>query len=128
MWLRTRPMLRWQSALIEVGADPNSRMVNGATPLYVAAQQGNMNTVKFLLRAELGHSEVVRGMMQEVGIEGCGGASGGVNALLRAVSNQHVDIMAVLHDAGVVDNGGSLVVAAGYGHEACVKFLLQQQD
>ena len=43
-----------------------------------------------------GHSEVVRELVQQVGIEGFGGESDGVDALCAAATNQRVDIMAVL--------------------------------
>ncbi len=45
-------MLKVAGALIEAGADPNSRVVNGATTLYVAAEQGHTDTVKLPLRAK----------------------------------------------------------------------------
>ena len=78
--------------------------------------------------AKEGHLEVVRWMIEEVGIEGCGGASGGVVALCQAAMGEHVDIMAVLTNAGVGDTGKSLVHATACGREAAVKFLLQQKD
>lgn len=56
----------------------------------------------------------------------CGGATGGVLALNEAAISQHIDIMAILTDAGVVDTGLCLANAAGYTREASVKFLLQQ--
>lgn len=52
-----------------------------------------------------GHSEVVRGLIHQLGIEGCGGASGGIHALCLAAEKQHVNIMSILVDAGVVDTG-----------------------
>ncbi len=95
------------SALIEAGSNPNSRCLDGATPLFAAAQEGHMDALKMLLRAKgdplltrteasevlfvpldtaavSGHFEVVRELVQQVGIEGCGGASGGLNALRLA--------------------------------------------
>ena len=137
-------------ALIEAGANPDNRSVDGSTPLYVAAQGGHVNGIKLLLRAEAnpllirteagqtavpldmaaqhGHLEAVRWIMQEVGIDGCGGASGGVDAMWRAASFDHVDVLAVLADAGVVDTGTSLFSAVVCSYEASVKFLLQQQE
>lgn len=40
---------------------------------------------------------------------------------------QHVDIVAVLIDAGVVDTGVALHHACSYGSEAAVKTLVQQR-
>lgn len=137
------------SALIEAGANLNSRRLDGSTPLYVAAFEGRIGAVKVLLRAKAdplltranpaggffvplgaaaqnGHLEVVRELIRQVGIEGCSGPSGGLDALRLAGQAQHVDIMAALTDAGVVDTGFALLMAAGLGCEASVKFLLRQ--
>ena len=139
------------SMLIEAGANPNRRKIDGATPLFFAVQNGYMGAVILLLRAKAnplltwrdpesgktifpldmaaqhGHSEVVRELVQQVGIKGCGGASGGVEALRLAAIKQHLDIMITLIDAGVVDNGRALIHAAAYGRELSVKSLLQQR-
>lgn len=48
-----------------------------------------------------------------MGIEGCGGPSGGVFALLLAAKGRRVGIMAVLTEAGAVDTGEALNTAAG---------------
>ena len=137
--------------LIEAGANPDSRRLDGATPLFIAAQRGKMNAIRMLLRANAnplltwredesgdtyvpldlasqnGHSGVVRELVQQGGIEGCGGASGGIDALRLAAMNQHVDIMITLTEAGVVDIGTALATAAGYHSELSMKFLLQQR-
>ena len=68
---------------------------------------------------------MVRLLIQEFGIEGCGGASGGVRALELAAQIQHVEVMAVLTNAGVVDTGKALGAAACFGQELAVKFLLE---
>ena len=139
------------SVLVESGANLNSRTVKGATPLCLAAREGRVDAVQMLLHAKadpllasrdetalakspleiaviFGHSEVVRELIQQVGIEGCGGESGGIVALAAATLAQRVDIMATLTSAGVVDNGESLVWAARLGKEASAKFLLQQLE
>ena len=135
-------------ALIDAGANPNSRKLDGRTALCEAAVRGHMDAVKVLLLAKadpllsmtfpglsllpldlaagIGHLEMVRWMIHEVGIEECGGATGGARALGMAARDQYVDIMAVLTDAGVVDNGEGLAFAAVCGSEASVKFLLRQ--
>eukprot|EP00752_Nemacystus_decipiens_P012774 g11313.t1 len=115
--------------LIEAGAKPDSRMLNGATPLFLAAEEGHLAATKVLLRAKAdallvvsrtpsgnpyapldvaavhGHSEVVGELIQELGIEGCGGPSGGVRALEVAAFGHHVEVMGLLTAAGVVDTG-----------------------
>ena len=139
------------SMLIEAGADLNCRGRGEETPLFFAVQKRHMNIVKMLLRAKAnplltgrnpasgkmcipldlaahnGYSEVVHEMVQQVGIEGCGGASGGVDALEQAATNQHLDTMAVLTDAGVVDDGVCLAGAVAHGRELSVQFLLRQR-
>ena len=136
-------------ALTEAGALINSREKHHGTPLYLAAQRGHLAAIRVLLRAKAdpllttwnpsghtvvpldtaarkGHSEVVAELIHEYGIEGCGGTSGGVDALGWAAANRHVDIMGILTNVGVVDTGEALQKAAGSGQESSVKFLLQQ--
>lgn len=136
--------------LIEAGANVCKRETGGEYPLFTAAYKGHVAAVRQLLHAksdplltvqnseggqfnplevaaELGHSGVVRELLQKVGIEGCGGASGGYDALWSAAQGQHVDVMRLLTDAGVADTGKVLNIAAGAGLEASVKFLVQQQ-
>lgn len=75
-----------------------------------------------------GRVEVVRLLLDELGLEGCAGASGGTEALRLAAQNDHVDIMAALAEAGVEDMGTALVAAIAYGREGPVKFLLQLKE
>lgn len=135
--------------LIEAGADPNCRKWDGTTPIFSAAFRGYLDAIRVLLRAKAnpmfpktelmgktfvpldmaaqnGYPEVVLELIQEVGIKGCGGATGGVRALCQAGQQHHVNIMATLTEAGVMDTGEALAVAAGWGREESVKFLLQQ--
>ena len=138
------------SALIKAGAKINRRTSSaiGMTALYLAAQEGKLDAVKLLLRAkadpslttvdhpstplsiaaENGHSEIVREMIQQFGIERCGGENGGELALARATRFQHVDCMRLLMDAGAVDTNSALFTAAFYSCEKAVKFLLQRRE
>ena len=94
---------------------PSDQASAGATcgPLDMAAQEG--------------HTGVVRELIQQCGIDGCGGASGGLFALRLAAQQGHVDVMILLTAAGVVDTGGALLGAVMGGCNEPVKFLLQQQ-
>lgn len=142
------------SALIEAGANVDSRGPAGATPMFFAAQNGHVGAIRELLRAkadpllatahlvgadttdivpldvaaEEGHLDVVRHLVQNLGIEACGGAGYGSQALCLAAQQQRVDVMAVLMGAGVVDTGKSLARAARFGREPSVKYLLQQRN
>ena len=137
------------AVLIKAGADVDSRDKTGVTPLWVAASVGPDATTELLrakantllsakisegfdqlpldVAAHEGHARVVHELISQVGIEGCAGASGGVGALQAATMAQHLDIMAMLMDAGVADSGRLLRMAAGRGLVAIVKLLLQQR-
>lgn len=139
-------------ALIDAGANPDTRLPCGETPLYSAAVRGDLGAIRMLLRAKVnpllgktlqqsgqtwlpltaavvaGHPTVVLELIQQVGIEGSCGAFGEVEVLRWVTKCQHLDIMAILVDAGVVDTGLALCEAAKYGGEPSVKFLLQQQE
>ncbi len=139
------------SALIDAGANPNSRMLDGGTPIHGAVQDGHLEAMRVLLRAkadpslpatnsagvtsvplnaaaEAGHLEVVRELVEQVGLRGCGGATGGADALEAAAKNENMEIMAILTDGGAFDTGSALDSAASHGREKAVKFLLQQQE
>lgn len=137
-------------ALLDAGANVNSRSAQGSTPLYYSARKGLLEATRVLLRAKAdallvctrnsvsttpldaaaseGHSAVVLELVDQVGIERCGGASGGEAALSSAASEQHSGVMAVLAAAGVVDSGKALLCAARMGYEAIVMFLLKQHN
>ncbi|CAM9291236.1 unnamed protein product [Ectocarpus sp. 8 AP-2014] len=137
-------------ALIEAGANPDSRMTNGGTPLYIAAQGGHLGVMRELLRgkadpllnqvqahgsasvaldiaAQSGHSDVVRELNHKRGIQGCDAYNAGKQALRVAASGQHLDVMAILTAAGVVDDGMALLEAARSGCDASIKHLLRQR-
>ncbi len=140
-------------ALTEAGANPDARVISGETPLSCAAARGHLKVVKVLLRAKAnplltsthspfghdttfvpldgaaknGHTAVVKELIQQVGIERCAGASGGMDALLLAAEDHHVGVMALLTEAGVVDTGEALHVSARSGQVDAVKLLLRQQ-
>eukprot|EP00752_Nemacystus_decipiens_P011612 g10310.t1 len=139
------------ATLIEAGAHVDSCSDDRGTPLREAALDGHLDAVKQLLRAkanpllaavdsegrpiipldsaaELRHLEVVRELIQQVGIEGCGGETRGENALEGAAMGQHLDVMAMLMDAGVVDTGKALLNAARRSWEAQVKLLLRRRQ
>ena len=139
------------AALIEAGANVNSRGPAGITPLYAAAWEGKVAAVTVLLRAEAdplltrvdpsgrlftpldaaaqnGHADVVHELVRLVGMGGLGGASAGERALRLSGQHRHLNVMAILTTAGVVDTGSALCGAAGFGNEACMKFLLKQEQ
>lgn len=139
--------------LINAGANTNCRRSDGATPLISAATKGHVRIIRELLRAKAdpllvmgdpppghtyspldvgaqhGHPGVVRELIEQVGIERCGGPSGGRNALFLAAHEEGLESMALLADAGVVDadTGAILHHTVEYGREKAVKFLIQQR-
>ncbi|CAN0321645.1 unnamed protein product, partial [Ectocarpus sp. 13 AM-2016] len=138
-------------ALIEAGANLDSRRFDRATPLYIASERGHVEAVRAFLRAKAnpllirlnasrdrfvpldaaagkGRSLVVRELLGQLGIDGCGGPSRGAHALYHAAKEQFVGTMAVLADAGVVDTGIALLGAIKENREGSIKFLLRQQQ
>ncbi len=149
-WIGRSAVLR---ALIDAGANFDTRLPSGETPLYsCAASSRGLDMVRMLLdvkanplltkthsdggapftpleaAATRGHVQIVGELIQRVGIEGCGGACGGGEALRCAAEEAHVGVMAMLTDAGVTDTRGALATAAECGAEAAIRFLLQQQE
>ena len=103
--------------LLRAGANPLLTYTNPSGEVFVPLDEAALN----------GHLEVVRELVQEHGIKGCGGACGGVNALRAAAQRQYLEIMSVLTNAGVVDTGIALITAVDCGRESSVKFLLQRK-
>ncbi|CAM9477299.1 unnamed protein product, partial [Laminaria digitata] len=131
--------------LIDAGANVNSRLDDGATPLFLAAKDGRLEAVRVLLRANAnpllsaygslplgmavynGHLKVVRELVHWYGLDGCT-CDGGALVLATAASRKHVDTVTFLCDAGVVDTEGVALCAAIEGcSEACVYLLLRRQ-
>ncbi|CAB1103771.1 unnamed protein product [Ectocarpus sp. CCAP 1310/34] len=75
-----------------------------------------------------GRSLVVRELLGQLGIDGCGGPSRGPHALYHAAKEQFVDTMAVLATAGMVDTGIALIGAIKENLEGSIKFLLRQSS
>ncbi|CAN0069729.1 unnamed protein product, partial [Hapterophycus canaliculatus] len=141
------------SMLIDSGADVDKGAMGGATPLFMGAQRGHVDVVKELLRRKAnpqlravsspsgrvfvpldiaatgGHLGVASELVKQLGIHRCGGLSDGENAMRLAAGSGHLDVVAMLTDAGVNDTTGTaLGRAARSGHEASFKFLLQRQE
>lgn len=70
--------------------------------------------------------DIVRELVERVGIDGRGGRSRGATALHLAARSDNVKIMGILHAAGVRGISGlALCAAAMFGGEKGVKFLIQ---
>ena len=149
----SRQCCAFMSLILGAGAAVNPRdRQGGETPLYSAARLGKLLSVKVLLRfkadallpaqfegeaahmlplevaAHRGHLAVVRELVQQVGLEGCGGPSGGADALVFAASKGRLDIMTLLLDAGAVDTGDGLRFAIKGGHGKSVRLLMQRRS
>lgn len=104
---------------MNAGANVDCRGFGGDTPLYLVAQKGHVGAMRLLLDAKAnplltevrggsatqlpldiaataGQSDAVHQLIQQLGIEVCGGASCGVHALQAAAQEQHLGIMATL--------------------------------
>ena len=134
------------SVLIAAGANVNLRDRRGETPLFKATRRGHLVAVRILLRAnasallptsyggvyyplevaaDMGHTDIVRELLERVGIEGCGGPSNGARALAFAASQpSDLDAMAILLKTGVVDTGEALYNANEF---ASMKLLVEHR-
>lgn len=85
------------------------------------------NCVPLDMAAQNGHDDVVRELLAWSGLNGCGGSTKGVLALLYASKGGHFATMTTLLDAGVVDNGEALCATCKFGGEEAVKILLERR-
>lgn len=133
--------------LIGAGVNVNVRMAGGYTPLHRATQCGHGAVVRALIKAgadpSLGYSEgeivlvpldfavasgdvpVLKELVAFGGIRRCWGPSKGINALRHAIRVSSLPLVDALVDAGVVDDGGALIVAVHNADLACATRLLR---
>lgn len=101
--------------LLEAGADPNTSMRNGITPLMFAADNGFLKTVKILV---LNGADVNKKPENQV------------SALVCAASKNNMDIVEILirHEADINDTDSygvsSLIYAAAYNYYSLCDMLL----
>ena len=99
--------------LVCSGADPAKDAGLGMIPLEMASCEG--------------HAEIVSWLLQRFGREVCGGPHDGIIALVTASTRRHYAIMTILLDAGVVDDGRTLLLAINQRNVQSVKFLLEHR-
>lgn len=133
--------------LVGAGARVDRETTGGETALYFAATRGHSRVVTVLLgakanpsrkcsgftplesAAKLEHAGVVRAMLQQVGVDRCGGTTRGENSLVYAAQQRNVAILTILSNGGAVDRcGQALCAAVTIGHEEGVKFLLKKKQ
>jgi ankyrin repeat protein len=140
----------------ELGADVNgARLTDGGTPLYVAAQIGNLALLQFLVKelgadvnkarhdgstslciaAHQGYLAVVRLLVAELGADVNKPANDGATPLCIAAKQGHLDVVRCLVKVfgadinQAKDNGATpLFVAAQRSHLAVVRCLVKEFD
>ncbi|CAM9712791.1 unnamed protein product [Laminaria digitata] len=133
--------------LLMAGSDVDHRGHRGnerrATSLYRAAKHGHLDAVRVLIQTQAnasliaggtlsplgtaaagGHVEVVRELVQQLGIERCIGIQNGGMALAYAAGIGSVQIMTILLDAGAKGAAFAMHMAFTNGQQAAVKLLL----
>lgn len=81
----------------------------------------------FELAADEGDVDGVKRVLQH-GLDICGGASRGVNVLIRSARRGHVGVMQLLSEAGVRDTGEALMCAIRFNRRNSIMFLLKQYE
>ena len=108
--------------LLTNGADINAESETGATPLVLAAENGKLETLQFILQ----HKDKIA----NIEAKGVGGGT----ALHVAAREGHVDIIELLFTNGADINAESetgatpLVLAAENGKIEALQFILQHKD
>lgn len=103
--------------LLERGANAEAAMDNGSKPLYIAATQGQIQIAKLLLRAHANPKSLNSKTLK--------------TALDQAITNNHLEIVKLLLDAGLdinilsSDGNTPLYLAATYNRIRIVELLLE---
>lgn len=120
--------------LIEAGANVNARLPStGETPIFTAARNGHVGSIRVLIRAKasallttidsglaflpldiaahFGHVKVVRELLQQLGIEGCGGHLGGRSAFTANFTGRCSSMIARLLVNAGIDTAAPIRVA-----------------
>lgn len=138
------------SVIIGAGAMIDLRDQRGATALVRAVEGGHVLAAKMLLRADAnlllpvfaagtwklpldiaagdGRADITEELLANAGIDSCGGPSRGMDALMAATEKDRTDIISLLLDAGVVDNGDCLRSAIREGNIRSLQILLDRRE
>lgn len=73
-----------------------------------------------------GYASGVQVMLEQLGLENCGGVTRGRGALKLAAVKGHVQVMQILAEAGVRDKGAALVHAVKASQRGSIFHLMRQ--
>jgi len=123
------------SALVESGASPNITDATGATPLHAAAQIGDADLIRILLKKGADpNAKTAKAMAGRGGGGGFRRILGEQTALHMAAAAAHLDAMRALVAGGADPllqsqlNTTLLMSAAGSGKPAIVKYVYNELD